>query len=358
MLTYLVAIFVATLFVFVSEQFNFNRYAKTVTYWLAFIPLIIITAFKYRKVGTDTGTYIFYFEKLTTFESVIDMHTLHGEGAFWFLNFLGHTFTDNYFIIFLFSSLIVSTCYLIVVKHFKLGTLSFLTLLLIGPYFFQLNGNRQAITIALFAVAVIFILEKKPWHYLLVIFVGFFFHKSMIICLPIYYIFRNEIKPGKLVFIIVSFLVLLVFFDSFVNAASGVDSRYSTYAERQNNYGGAIVSLFNLALFGWFLLVRHANPKALPLRTFDTMLAIYFLGILICLLSLILKINPSGFLRMSIYFIQMNMFLLPMTIYSFRIISTRTILIISMVPLMLLYFYMTTSAFSNLVPYRFNPVLG
>ena len=115
--------------------------------------------------------------------------------------------------------------------------------------------------------------------------------------------------------------------------------------------------MFNILLFGWFIVCRNANHVILGTRTFDTLLTLYLMGVLISLLSIVLKVDPSGFLRMSLYFIQMNIFLLPMTICSFRDTNTRIILMIAGSLLMTLYFYMTTSAFSNLTPYRFNPII-
>jgi hypothetical protein len=235
--------------------------------------------------------------------------------------------------------------------------LSLATLLLIGPYFFQLNGTRQAIAIAVFAVSVIFIVKKQPIRYIASIFFGFLFHKSIIICLPLYFIFKDDIKPKKIAVIVLLFIIVLVFFQTFINFAASIDDRYSSYGDQKETHGGVVVSMFNILLFCWFVLCRNINKGILGTRTFDILLTLYLMGVLISLLSIVLKVDPSGFLRMSLYFIQMNIFLLPMTIYSFRDDTTRIVLIIAGTLLMTLYFYMTTSTFSNLTPYRFNPII-
>lgn len=357
MLPYFIANLLSISILYTGYRFKFNRVALSVIFFLTALPLLFIGAFKASTVGTDTVSYIYFFNQLNSFNEMLIFSEKQGEIGFWFLNYLGHTFTDNHFIIFLFSALIVTTCYLYSIKCFNLKTLSLFTLLFIGPYYFQLNGTRQAIAIAIFSVSVIFLIKKQPIRYIFSIFIGFLFHKSIIICLPLYFIFKGEIKPQKIAVIIFGFLIVIIFFQSFINFASSVDDRYSSYGDQQDSHGGLIVSTFNISLFCWFLLCRVVNVKVLGNRTFDILLSLYFLGTLVSLLSIILKIDPSGFLRMSVYFIQMNIFLLPMTIISFRDDSTRYIITSLSVVLMTFYFYLTMTTFSHLTPYRFNPIV-
>jgi len=354
---YFIANIISLTFIHIGYRFKFDRIALISIFVLSAIPLIIICSFKYIKVGTDTESYVHYFDKLYNWSATLSMIDKQGEAGFWFMNYVGHLISHDYFIIFLFSSLIITACYFYSIKAFNLKTLSLFTLLFIGPYYFQLNGTRQAIAIAIFSISVFFIIKKQALRYILSIFIGFLFHKSIIICLPLYFIFKGEIKPRKIAVIIFLFLIVVVFFQSFINFASSVDDRYSTYGDQQDTHGGVVVSLFNILLFCWFFFCRRINSHILSNRSFDILLALYFLGVLVSVLSIVLKVDPSGFLRLSLYFIQMNIFLVPLTILSFRDNTTRYIISFSAVLLMTLYFYMTTATFSNLTPYRFNPIL-
>ena len=353
MFPYLVAIILSVSVYFVSYRFNFGLVALRVTHFIGALPLILITGYKYIKVGTDTGSYVFYFNKVHTFSDVVDLSSSHGEFGYWFLTYIGRLITDSYFIIFLLCTLIITPCYLYSLQRFNLRTLSFVCLLLIGPYFFQLNGMRQAIAIAIFSISVLFIIEKKPVHYLISIFIGFMFHKSMIICLPLYFLFKDEIKPRKVGLIIFVFIALILSFEKFISIAASVDERYSSYGDKKDTVGGAVVISVNIILFGWFVLCRFWHKSMLATRPFDVLLTLYLLGVMVSLLSMILQIDPSGFLRISIYFIQLNMFLIPMSIYSFRDSGTQYFVMLGAIAVMFMYFYLTTSAFSNLVPYRF-----
>lgn len=353
MLPYLIAIILSVSVYFVSYRFKFGAVAIRVTHLVAAIPLMVITGYKYIKVGTDTGSYVFYFNKVQVFSDAVALGKSHGEWGYWFLTYFGRLITDSYFIIFLLCTLIITPCYLYSLQRFNLRTLSFISLLLIGPYFFQLNGMRQAIAISIFSISVIFIIEKKPIQFLISIFIGFLFHKSMIICLPLYYLFKDEITPKKVGLIIFVFVALILSFEKFISIAASVDERYSSYGDKKDTVGGAVVISVNIILFGWFVLCRFWHKSMLATRPFDVLLTLYLLGVMVSLLSMILQIDPSGFLRISIYFIQLNMFLIPMSIFSFRDSGTRYLIIVGAVAVMFMYFYLTTSTFSNLVPYRF-----
>lgn len=357
MLPYFVANLLTIFFVFIGYRFKFNDISLKTMFVLSALPLIVLAGLKHRKVGTDTGTYIGYFDRTKTLPDFFQRVAEQGEPGYWFLNLLGHQFTNNYFILFTFSAIIITACYLYCIKVFNLKTLSLAALLLIGPYYTQLNGNRQAIAVAIFAVSVIFILRKQPLRFIMSIFIGCLFHKSIIICLPLYYMFKGEITTRKVMVIIFLFMILLVFFQLFISIASSVDSRYSSYGIQQETRGGVVVSVFNILLLIWFVFCRRINSKTLATKTYDTLLVIYLLGALISILSVTLGVDPSGFLRMSWYFIQMNVFLLPMTILSFKDFDTRYVITFIAALLMTLYFFLTTSAFSNLVPYRFNPIV-
>lgn len=357
MLPYISAVFLSALIFNVAYKFKFNQFARFFTYLLASLPLIAITAFKNITIGTDTVTYVYFFQKTNSLMQMLHFSQETGEIGFWAMNLLGHFFSNDYFILYLIITLIVTSCYLYSIKTFKLGTLSFITLLLIGPYFFQMNGTRQAVAIAIFSVSVIFIIKKQLFFYIISILIGVLFHKSMIVCLPLYFIFIGEIKARKVAAILVIFILFLVFFQSFINIASDIDFRYSNYGTKRDSAGGVVVSSFNIILLAWFVLCRKINAHILGTKTYDTLLVLYLLGSLISILSIVLGIDPSGFLRLSLYFIQMNMFLLPMTILSFRDDITRYIITFFAILLMTLYFYMTTSAFSHLTPYRFNPII-
>lgn len=358
MLPYFIANFLALTLFYVGYKQKLSNNARYLFLILSAIPLIVIAGFKYKRVGTDSGSYVYFFDNIKTFKDAMSFAEGHGELGYWSLSAIGHLWTDNYYALFTLSACIVAACYFYAIKQFNLKTLSLFTLLFIGPYYFQLNGNRQAISIAIFAISTIFIIKEQPVKYLMSIAIGFMFHKSMILCLPLYFMFRGQIKPRKIALILFAFLVFIVFFQTFISIASDIDSRYSEYGTKRSASGGVLVSMFNVALFAWFFMVRMTNTRALASRQFDVLLALYFLGVLVSIISIILRIDPSGFLRLSVYFTQLNMFLLPLTIYSFRDTQTRLILMFAGCALMMAYFFMTMSTFSNLTPYRFNPILG
>lgn len=58
-----------------------------------------------------------------------------------------------------------------------------------GWYFHLMNEMRQGIVVAMFVYAVKFIYERRAIPYFIIVFIGYFIHKSALILIPIYFIF-------------------------------------------------------------------------------------------------------------------------------------------------------------------------
>ena len=120
MLPYFIVNALALSFVYIGYYFKFNRIALASVFILSAVPLVFLAGFKHIKIGTDTPSYVYYYDQIKTFGDVLFIIDKQGEAGFWFLNYLGHFFTHNFFIIFLFSALIISACYFYSLKYFNL----------------------------------------------------------------------------------------------------------------------------------------------------------------------------------------------------------------------------------------------
>ena len=100
MLPYFIVNALALSFVSIGYYFKFNRVAIASVFVLSAIPLIFLTSFKHIKIGTDTSTYVYFYNKIKTYEGMVSIIGEQGEAGFWFLNYLGHFITQDFFIIF------------------------------------------------------------------------------------------------------------------------------------------------------------------------------------------------------------------------------------------------------------------
>lgn len=62
-------------------------------------------------------------------------------------------------------------------------------------YFLSLNIVRQYIAIGFMLVALSFVLERRPWKFLVLIAVGALFHRTVLIVLPCWFLARLNLRP-------------------------------------------------------------------------------------------------------------------------------------------------------------------
>jgi len=91
-----------------------------------------------------------------------------------------------------------------------------------------------------------------------------------------------------------------------------------------------------------------------PDSRYARLLNIYLLGLVPALASTLSSVDPSGLLRLHLYFSPMAILLWPMVFQQFGITATRVLLALGFLAITLSFFVMTTSTFSHLVPYRLN----
>ena len=324
--------------------------------YLSALFLILLSGLRSYSVGHDSGTYVQIFQSNIELNNVIERWNSANEAGFALLNYLAHYFSDNYIAIFIFNAFIVTCCYFYgVFKVSATPFLSIIILVLIGPFLFHLNGARQGIALSIFFISFIYIRDKNFTKYFISVMIGALFHKTILLTLPLYFLFTRKLNFKSYFIITLCFIFVLVIFDDLIAMATQVDDRYKTYGDEVKSAGGVLTSIFYLFLFCWFVICKKVNT--IKNKIYDLALAIFFVGVLISLISFIMKLNPSGILRMSIYFTQFSALLIPISIFSFKNKNIKALLIFFFIVLMSLYFYLTTTNFSHLVPYRFNPIL-
>jgi hypothetical protein len=333
-----------------------NKGKNTYLLLISLVVLVVLSAFRDMSVGTDTVNYALFFEQILTFDDVLNRTKFQGEFGFWTLNFFARSMFDNYFMILLFNALIVYGLYFKgILKTDKHLTFIFFCFLFLGPNLFHFNGARQGIAIAFFFIAFWSALEKKVFYFLLWILLGFMMHKSIILCLPLYFFINTQFNGKKVALLTFGFAFIMYTFADLITLASEIDSRYESYGEEQTDYGGFFTSLFNLLLLLFFFMSKYLNK--IRYRVYDAALSLFYIGVLIGVLSVILKVNPSGFLRLSVYFTQFAIILVPYSIMSFSKYEFKVMAFIFFVGLITMKFHFSTQAFSHLAPYTFNPLI-
>lgn len=320
----------------------------------ACLPLILLGGLRALPVGTDTFTYSYMYlaipANLITFIESSNLG-IFDEPLFkifqFFFRFPGLNF--NYFLSAI-SAFITLTYIGAIKQQQRYNTLSLIIFLLLGFYTFHFNGARQAIAVAIFFYSLKYILNGNKYKFYCFIFIGFMFHKSIIICLPALYLVKGDLNTKKIIIVALLTLFFASFLDVVVNfASSNIDSRYSGFALQKDSAMGVFYNLVNFVIF--IILYGVKLIYNIQDRTFNTCLSLSFVGVLLGVVSVLLKLDPNGIARASIYFNQFFIYLIPIAIYSINSLIWRSVALIFVLFLCLIYFISTTYKLANLYPY-------
>lgn len=311
--------------------------------------LVLFAGLRSSEIGTDTGRYVAQFYSGMSFSAIFERHDFGYFMLSWFARFI----SDSYAILLLLIAMIVVSCYMRtiirVVERYESGLY---LLIVLGVYTFFFNGARQGIASAICFMAIPFLLERRVWPYLALVVLAAFFHRTALIALPLFWVASPQVRLRRLVALGVATVLLLVFLRVFVDlAASVLSERYAYYADIGDG-GGELWVAF---LVGQGFLLYYFKSVIPSSNTwYARLLNIYLIGLVPALASTISGVDPSGVLRLHFYFSSTAILLWPMVFRQFGGTPFRGILSVGFLAVTLGFFVLTTSAFSDLTPYRFN----
>lgn len=201
----LISMFLAYFAINIRNKKNNAINIKKLFMILSGIPLFIVSGFRYM-VGCDYLSYANYFinYQYTT------VHRM--EFGFNKMIELIQLFSDNYIWIFIITSLIFIYFTYKAIYEQSINPILSIYLLFASTYFsIYLNGMRQMMAIAIFIYSIKFIKERNLLKYLLFILIASLFHLSILICIPLYFLYNIKVKPH----IVVIISVIVLFFKSF-----------------------------------------------------------------------------------------------------------------------------------------------
>lgn len=313
--------------------------------------LIFFAGFRHRAVGTDTGTYISWLTRVTSFEEVLEFQAEFGYN---FLIWFSSSFSDSYSLLLVVIGMLVVGCYLItiatLVKNYEFAVFVFISL---GVYTFFFNAARQGIAVALCFAALPWLLKREPAPYFLLVMAAALFHKTAIIALPLYFFARSSVGLKDIFLVVFGAVVLAASISSVAQfVASLLGERFAGYGQEQT--GGGHVQVAFLAVQGVLLIIFKRQVKE-HRDWYNRLLNVYLIGLIPAFASILASVNPSGVLRLTAYFSHASIILWPMVLVSYNEMKNRAIFLLGFLVCAIVYYILTTSSFSGLVPYSFNP---
>lgn len=342
MLPYFLVLVLVLLWI-LFEQKVLNRIA----FWVPLAILSLFAGMRSYRVGTDSGSYTRNFRSSLD----IDSFELTGSREFGYqlLEYTLLRLNAEYFWLFFLTSAIVVYCYLTVIKKYSVNYIfSVFLFIALGVYTFFFNGLRQGLAMAIFALALPYLLEKRLVLYLIIIAIASLFHSTVLFMIPFYFLVNLRIKP---IYKILATFVGSLFVSRFlITYISSSNERYESYGTLDQDGGGYLtLGFYTIILFIIYVVIRIYKIKN---RQFMQLFTFYAIGVVFIIPIAMLGANPSGPQRLLTYFTWALILILPIV---FKRMNNAYVTSVAVI-FFLIYFTLTTSTFSNLTPYIINPI--
>lgn len=282
--------------------------AKNWNLMMALIPVFVLIAFKAECIGTDTSNYLNY---LSSFGDEIN-YGEDGEKAmelgFQYLMIVLNRITDNsQSLLVTLGGLTVISLYCFIKQTARNWCLALYFFICLGFFQFVMTGIRQSMAIEIMLLAYPFIKKRKIVLYMMMVALAFLFHKSAIVCAPMYLIANMKINKRNTVLMVVSMTILFIFSEKLLLTASDL-MNYDYGIERTDN---GFVFLFIVLLITYF---AHRNKKNLLARSPET--KHQFNSNYVSVILWIVRMVSRTVERLSLYFMPYTYVLLEQTISS------------------------------------------
>lgn len=242
----------------------------------AIIVMIIAAGGRYH-VGADFPIYKNMYEEgfplYTTYADVWDKATFQPnsmelEWAFVLLNKILYDLgLPFYALTFVMATLALTILYKVLTKYSSFPGVSFIFYYLPLYFIVECGQMRQGMGGALVLLSVPYILERKMWKFLLVMFIALGFHKSVIVFVPAYWLVKLPFnaKTWTTLVIISVFLAPFQVYKLFGGAFESlmpqdVSNAYTGY-ENDRYYGNAMETSFADVFNIFFIIILLAYDK-------------------------------------------------------------------------------------------------
>lgn len=348
MTPYFILLFLVVMIAYFARVYG-SVTIRRISIGLIVLLLALFAGLRDRSVGTDTGTYINHFLRINPSDDIWRTSEIGYNALMVFCGSLSGSYT----VLLTAIALIVVGCYVTTIvrvnKRYETALFLFVSL---GVYTFFFNGARQGIATALCFLALPWLLNRRPMPYFVLVGVAALFHHTALIAAPLYFLAFPRLGWRQPVIVIVGAIVMAISLSVFVSlAAQLLGDKYLAYAD-EGEGGGRIMAAFLVMQGIMFFLFRYRVDDSSG--NYTRLLNIYMFGLIPVLAATISNVNPSGLLRLHIYFSHTAVLLWPMVFFNFRHIAIRGLVAMAFLTIVLMFFTLTISSFSNLVPYQIN----
>jgi len=352
MIPYFIVLILSVSLVALPRVYESSKPFHNVFIIMSALILILFSGLRDSSVGTDTNSYVYsYLLSQQDFSSLFVDTLSNIEIGYQFLETIAHQFSHQYF------SLLLVIALLTIFFQFKgiyalskSPVTSIFILITLGFFTFSFNAARQAIALSIFIYSIQFIVNNKFRHFLLFIMFGYLFHKSIIVTLPLYFLFRLKFNVKLIIILLISTMVSISYFDDIMNIGLLISDKYSIYTILEASGGQMLTIAY--AIFGIFFIFMKSFLKEKDFKEYDIYLNLYSIGTIIYFI-----VQLAGayieITRLAIYFLSSAIFIWPII---FKRVSNdlKPFVFIFFTASHLLFYYTLINKIGNLNPYLLN----
>lgn len=299
MILYLVIFIILMLFSFL-ELFRNLKARRPILVFTATI-LILFSGLRW-KTGTDFNEYLHLFENSV---SQIDNSTF--ESSYYYIS----NILNSYTLVLMFYSLFSIVFSFYFIKETKYPYSSIFLYYCFTFLSYNMGRMRQGLALSICMFSLIFLFKKKNIKFLITVLLAFFIHKSAIVFLLLFILYR--IKFSKKLIISVSSITIiasLLHFDLIISKYifnNSLLTSYSDYLDNSSNYVYFDFSILSLKRFIFLIVftifIDYSNPRN------KLYVNSYFVGTIIYYLF---KDFPVLSERLSYYYSCFEILLIPL----------------------------------------------
>ncbi len=251
---------------FLANKYKEIPALRAIFILLCLTVLVVFPTVRALEVGTDTENYrdMFVYKRHVGL-SVADF--IGGiEPGFVIFQKIMQSLTEN-FTTFLFSiALFIVSIYLYLTKkiseNFGISMFVFISL---GIYIFFFNGARQAMAAAVYGFAILPLIRGNFVKYALFVILAASFHKTVIIMLPLYFVFRQKISLKQMVILVIATTLVTSGLSIVMSVAPGlVNEKYSDYHNRTSGGGVLLMVAYIVMNAAFFFSRKLIKEEDLP----------------------------------------------------------------------------------------------
>lgn len=204
MVIYLCVFFISTLLLFISNKIE-NKYLKRIVVVISLLIPCILAGYRNVNIGTDTKTYKKFFLMCNNADNLIEYYnTCKFEKGYTLLSYIIYKTTGNFqILLFVMEILTIIPIYFGLKKYKKLEKKIWLSMFVFYTMFYNITFNilRQYVSVALLFYGFSCLLnssnKKEEKQFFIMFILAYEFHKSAIMAIILYIIYRIIKKQNK-----------------------------------------------------------------------------------------------------------------------------------------------------------------